>query len=195
MNYMPYDDGSGAAPMDDEDFHWQQPQAAPHAGEAQDGAAAHAGASRVNESQLPSTEDLHLWLAAIVERDGLEKLLEALLSVARRADVMRTIEQLCDVRFSIEPIQQLEDGQEVPATCTARSRPLPPSLCVTGSPHTRPCGRLRRRRRRDRRRRPRTPGCSRGLAKQPSATRQSSDTGTAGTASRGLGAKTTPVTL
>ena len=116
---MPYDDGSGAAPMDDEDFHWQQPQAAPHAGEAQDGAAAHAGASRVNESQLPSTEDLHLWLAAIVERDGLEKLLEALLSVARRADVMRTIEQLCDVRFSIEPIQQLEDGQEVPATCTA----------------------------------------------------------------------------
>ena len=98
MNYMPYDDGSGAAPMDDEDFHWQQPQAAPHAGEAQDGTAAHAGASRVNESQLPSTEDLHLWLAAIVERDGLEKLLEALLSSRscwRRCSASRGALMLC----------------------------------------------------------------------------------------------------
>ena len=115
----------------------QELEGDPHAGEAQDGAAAHAGAPRVSEAEAPSTEDLPIAeVAAIVKSHGLERLLKALLSVAPRADVTRAMQQLCDKEFRDEPVQQLEDGREVP-TCSIPARPrLPRHALITCRHHT-----------------------------------------------------------
>ena len=78
---------------------------------------------------LPPREDLGDWLGALVERDGLEVLLRALVQCVGRNRLMTAVEKECDVRWGIEPVITGVSGQQVGIHC-----PIPNAQCPMPTP-------------------------------------------------------------
>ena len=67
---------------------------------------------------LPPREDLTDWLGAIVERDGLGVLLQALIKSVGRECFMAAVEAACDDRgWGSEPVITGDSGQQVGLQC------------------------------------------------------------------------------
>jgi hypothetical protein len=61
--------------------------------------------------ELPPAAAVPEWIAALVARDGLEAVVNAVLKSAPRDRVMAVMEELCNQQLGVEPIVLHEDGQ------------------------------------------------------------------------------------
>lgn len=119
MSYPPYDPGGWEPPLPADWF--EQP-------ENWGSSAAPQGRELVPSGELglplPPPGQLQEWLAAIVQRDGLEALLSALLRAVAREDFMAATEKLCNIQWGEEPLFSTETGAarwESPRASPARS--------------------------------------------------------------------------
>ena len=105
MSYPPYDPGGWEPPLPADWF--EQP-------ENWGSSAAPQGRELVPSGELglplPPPGQLQEWLAAIVQRDGLEALLSALLRAVAREDFMAATEKLCNIQWGEEPLFSTETG-------------------------------------------------------------------------------------
>ena len=90
-----------------------QEAAQPTAGESQGGESSAEGHAQPAEEELPTPDQVTAWLRKIVDRDGLEALLRALMRAVPRGDIMVVMEKLCHEQFGDEPLVSNGVGMQV----------------------------------------------------------------------------------
>ena len=84
--------------------------------------------------ELPPAAAVPEWIAALVARDGLEAVVNAVLKSAPRDRVMAVMEELCNQQLGVEPIVLHEDGQVSSCRLVMGSQPQLTRASLAGGP-------------------------------------------------------------